>query len=62
MKEYDDGSMNINVENQDVPYKRERPLFKHSMKRKNYSKNILEEPDSSTLIELITKDSSNQNK
>ena len=62
MKEYDDGSMNIDVENKDVPYKRERPLFKHSMKRKNYSKNILEEPDSSTLIELTTKDSSNQNK
>ena len=62
MKEYDD-SVNINVIDQKVPYKRERPSFKQDMnKKKNYSKNILDEPDSSALIELSTKNSSSPNK
>ena len=62
MKEYDD-SVNINVIDQKVPYKRERPSFKQDMNRKkNYSKNILDEPDSSALIELSTKNSSSPNK
>ena len=63
MKEYDDDSMNIEVKNQKVPYKREKPIFKKNKKRKNNnSKNILDEPDSSTLIELSTKKSSSPNK
>ena len=40
MKEYDD-SVNINVIDQKVPYKRERPSFKQDMNRKkNYSKKL----------------------
>ena len=63
MKENNDDSININVKEQNVPYKRERPTFKQNNKRKNnYYKNVLDEPDTSALIELSTKNSSSPNK
>ena len=45
-----DDSINIGVKEENVPYKRERPTFKQGKRRKN----IIEDPDSSTLIELST--------
>ena len=60
MKEYGNDSINIDVDNSKLPYKREKPSFKQNPKRvKTYYKNILEDPDSSNLIELSTKKSSN---
>ena len=58
MKEYGNDSVNIDVDNSKLPYKREKPSFKQNPKRlKTYHKNILEDPDSSTLIELSNKKS-----
>ena len=65
MKEYGNDSLNIDVDNLDnskLPYKREKPSFKQNPKRIKHYKNILDDPDSSTLIELSTKKTSNQNK
>ena len=50
MKENNDDSINIGVKEENVPYKRERPTFKQGKRRKN----IIEDPDSSALIELST--------
>ena len=57
MKEYGNDSINLDIDNNNISHKRERPTFKQDMKRKkNYYKNILDENDSSNFIELATKE------
>ena len=58
MKEPDGDSVKIDVEKDSKPYKREKPIFKKT--KMHYSKNILEDTDSSALIELSTKNSPNK--
>ena len=58
MKEPDGDSVKIDVEKDSKPYKREKPIFKKT--KIHYSKNILEDTDSSALIELSTKNSPNK--
>jgi len=62
MKENEEESIDVFTD-QKSPYKRPKPDFKKNSKRKkNSSKNILEEQDSSAMIELSTKNDSNPGK
>ena len=62
MKENEEESIDVFTD-QKSPYKRPKPDFKKNSKRKkNNSKNILEEQDSSAMIELSTKNDSNPGK
>ena len=63
MKEYGNDSINLDVDNNNIFHKRQRPTFNQNMKRKkNYYKNILDENASANLIELSTQDNLNTNK
>ena len=62
MKEYGNDFINLDVDNNKTSHMREKPSFKQNTKRKkNYYKNILDDNDSSNLIELSSKNGLNQN-
>ena len=63
MKEYGNDSINLDVDNNNIFHKRQRPTLNQNNKRKkNFYKNILDENASDNLIELSTQDNFIANK